>query len=599
MIHGVFRYFLGAFLLSFLAGCGSSASSVPFFSRIDTLNGSLPSLKALSPAARDGVLRPSRNEAVFGFGLPAGSESHSSVLAENVAIEVDVSLAGESTVLLSLLYQPAESSVPESSVPVSESSARNLGGAVIEYGRQSFREGGVSILRNATGSVRLRLQVETGAFPAGVRLVCHPSAENLDATAFATVHALSMEDSVTGWQKHTGFLWTGADFSGLDIDARDNFNTRPHILSADSVIELLFSAHEDIGTLSRQGQSLFSGPSRRFSVRHTPLPYRAYIPVFMIGAGQVIPVSPADGLASFRVHPTTAVLSAHTNMPLSPILSDPHLMLEWPLSRWRRADREVFSWDRFPSILIFDTADYRVQDRYFKRLAFFVEKTGFTGRLWHDADIAHLHAFNAHDYRSESLASFFETARVEHFPLNREERELEDILLAQGIIRKDGQRYVPGIGAVLSISRESTGYLRYLFMAHEGYHGLYFIDEDFRQAVKRVYNTMHPDAIAFLAGYFSIIESLAYDITDEYLMQNEFMAYILQQPSERVGEYFSKNLRERFVRYGGEARLSEYIAESGAAEFVRAARELNDYVFTRWGISGGRIGLVSIHSTTR
>jgi Iap family predicted aminopeptidase len=74
-------------------------------------------------------------------------------------------------------------------------------------------------------------------------------------------------------------------------------------------------------------------------------------------------------------------------------------------------------------------------------------------------------------------------------------------------------------------------------------------------------------------------------------MENEFMAYMMQQPEDRVEKYFTGNISERFLRYKGDPKLDEYIQSTKASEFVRAAQELNSYVFGRWGIAGGRIGL--------
>ena len=149
----------------------------------------------------------------------------------------------------------------------------------------------------------------------------------------------------------------------------------------------------------------------------------------------------------------------------------------------------------------------------------------------------------------------------------------------------------PGAGAIVSISRESVSYLRYLFMAHECYHGIYFVDPGFRAKVTEVYRSMDPRAIEFLKSYFTIIESLGYDTSDEYLMENEFMAYLMQQPLDRVGQYFAGNIAERFRKHGGDSELDRWVVSTEAAEFTRAASELNAYAFGRWGLAGGRVGL--------
>ena len=79
-------------------------------------------------------------------------------------------------------------------------------------------------------------------------------------------------------------------------------------------------------------------------------------------------------------------------------------------------------WKQFTEILIDDYKDYKVQDDMLKRLAFFVEKEGYRGRLAKDSEIKNLHGFNAHDYRGESLAAFFTLAAKENFPLNIKEK---------------------------------------------------------------------------------------------------------------------------------------------------------------------------------
>ncbi|MDR3020364.1 MAG: hypothetical protein LBU66_05620, partial [Treponema sp.] len=113
----------------------------------------------------------------------------------------------------------------------------------------------------------------------------------------------------------------------------------------------------------------------------------------------------------------------------NPIKADPVFIITWQRANWRNTEYELFRWDRFPSILFFDYADYAAQDRMLKRLAFYVEKAGFRGRLAADSEIAHLHGWNAHNYRAEDLARFFQAARDADFPLHSEEHELERILL--------------------------------------------------------------------------------------------------------------------------------------------------------------------------
>jgi hypothetical protein len=281
----------------------------------------------------------------------------------------------------------------------------------------------------------------------------------------------------------------------------------------------------------------------------------------------------------------------------SPIPLDPALILDYPPPSWRREDYEVFRWDVFPSLLIFDTADYAVQDRLFKRLAFFVEKAGYRGRLAEDGEIADQHGWNAHDYRARDLARFFEAARLADFPLLREERELEAILLDSGIILNEEGRFAPGEGGLISISRESPSYLRGLFMAHEGFHGIFFIDGDFREFSRRRWEGLSPVARRFILSYFDYQH---YDTGDEYLVINEFMAHVLQQPVSRAGRYFGETLASRIdASPWRRTVLPEKDEEEGvwpvlAEAFLAEAVAFDAYVAGRWNLGAGRVHRIAV-----
>jgi len=287
--------------------------------------------------------------------------------------------------------------------------------------------------------------------------------------------------------------------------------------------------------------------------------------------------------------------------PLDPISRDPGAILSYPIGSWRDKRYEVFRWDNFPEILIFDTADYAVQNRMLKRLAFFVEKAGFRGRLARDAEIADLHGWNAHDYRAEDLAAFFEAVRKSNFPILTEERELETILLGAGIIRKNSSgAIIPGRGAIISLSRESDKTdrgLRPRFMAHEGFHGLYFIDEDFRNFSRARWEAFPEDAKKFLLAFF---EFQAYDIKDYNLVVNEFMAHVLQLPVSQAAWYFGDYQPNRMIAASPRRESSlpenEEINADGrrfwpdlARAFTEEGEAFSRYVNQRWGLAAGRV----------
>jgi hypothetical protein len=283
--------------------------------------------------------------------------------------------------------------------------------------------------------------------------------------------------------------------------------------------------------------------------------------------------------------------------PAEPVPADPGLITGYSREAWRDPRYEVFQWEAFPSILIFDTADYAVQDRLFKRLAFFTEKAGFRGRLATDREIAELHGWNAHDYRAEDLARFFEAARLSDFPLLAEERELRSVLLEADIIRLSGAGYAAGAGAVISISRESADYLRSLFMVHEGFHGLFFIDEEFRDFSRGRWEQLSETARRFILSYFDYQH---YDVTDSYLMVNEFMAHCLQQPVSQAALYFGETLAGRIDDSPWRRTVLPPRDEASgswpelARAFTAEAAAFSAYVNRRWGLAAGRVRRISV-----
>jgi hypothetical protein len=316
-----------------------------------------------------------------------------------------------------------------------------------------------------------------------------------------------------------------------------------------------------------------------------------YIPAGALPS-DLFPVDVIGDITSMKIIPVR-----DRPFPGKPVPADPELILNYQQGFWRDPRFEVFQWDSFPSILIFDTADYEIQSRLFKRLAFFTEKRDFRGRLATDAEIAEIHGWNAHDYRAEDLARFFETARVTDFPLLNEERELEAILVNAGILRRSGGAVSEGEGAVISISRESPDYLRSLFMVHEGFHGLFFIDEDFRNFSRERWGRLPRTAKRFILSYF---DSQRYDLEDDYLMVNEFMAYCLQQSASAAGNYFGKTLAGRIDENSWRRVVLPPKDEAAgnwpelAAAFTAEAEAFSNYVNRRWGLAAGRVRQVTV-----
>jgi hypothetical protein len=339
-----------------------------------------------------------------------------------------------------------------------------------------------------------------------------------------------------------------------------------------------------------------SGGNRRFDYtsEHEGARGSLFIPS---GALPLVPY-PLRSNGNGQLQTFMLIPAQNPSFPQHPVIADPGIILNYPQQNWRNPRYEFFQWKDFPSILIFDTADYKIQDALFKRLAFFTEKAGFRGRLAADQEIAGLHGWNAHDYRAEDLAAFFEAARNTAFPLTQEERELESILQAAGIIsRTETGAWTGGAGAVISLSRESPEYLRSQFMVHEGFHGLFFIDEDFRNFSRRRFEALDPTAKKFILSFFDYQH---YDIQDSYLIINEFMAHVLQQPVSHAASYFGEHLAARIDASPWRRTVLPPMDEAShswpdiARAFHTEAGAFSAYVNRRWGFVAGRVHRITV-----
>lgn len=350
---------------------------------------------------------------------------------------------------------------------------------------------------------------------------------------------------------------------------------------------------ENKSTLENKVLINFTLGGEKFSLKNVKTDSQIIIPSSALKS----PFSRAE-ITQNSDHISSFILRATYNQPnsegqvLIPVRTDPGLILNYNKSAWRTLDYEIFEWDRFERILFFDTRNYNIQDNFFKRMAYFVEKEGYKGTLLTNEQLQGKHGYNAHDYNAASMANFFNKALQENFTLNKEEEILKKILLENDLIEFDGTVFIPNEGGIVSISQESAPYLRSTFLAHEGWHTLFFKDEEFRNFTSAVYYTMDQTSIQFLKDYFKSQPGLGYDQSDDYLMHNEFMAYIMQQNIEEVSKYFVHLAnRGSVIKYT--PKLAAYVRNTEGKTFEDAALALNDFVFDKYQIIGGNITLIS------
>ena len=275
-----------------------------------------------------------------------------------------------------------------------------------------------------------------------------------------------------------------------------------------------------------------------------------------------------------------------------PIKTDPGLIQHYRQSNWRIEDYELFQWDRYPEILIFDTKDYDVQSKFFTRLAYFVEKEGFKGRLATDEELEGKHGYNAHDYKVDDLARFFNKAVEENFQLNSYELMLKKILINNGLFEADGRLVKPIKGEIASISRQTPDWSRTNLLTHELYHMVFFMDEEFRNYTTAVYHTCDSETLNFLIDYFKSQPSLGYDTNDQYLMYTEFMAYVMEQRTNKVAKSFVDKASWGTVMKFTPDRAA-YIRQTQGRGFEDISNALTDFVFDKYGIVAGNLALIT------
>lgn len=362
-------------------------------------------------------------------------------------------------------------------------------------------------------------------------------------------------------------------------------------------IEIKLAPADNIGRIGNQVQVAFNYGSESFVIRRSPVQNKFTIQT----AGVKDPFSTmeftenAESVKSVMMsaNPAEKYTVNDAGVTLEPLTTDLGMIYLWPKSSWRRTDYELFRWEQFPDVLFFDFSRLSIQNEFFTRLAYFVEKTGYKGTLVSDYFVENKHGYNAHDYKADDMARFFTTAYNENFKLNNRELILRDILLHNGIILNNGDgTYSAGHGAVISFARESSEHLRHQFMAHESWHGIYFTVKEFRDFVDTVYESFDPKAMSFLKTYFSVYPSLQYDLKDEYLIRNEFMAYLMQQATKDAGAYFTTRAGWASVS-AADSSSCAYVVRTKGKDFTDAANQLADYAFKNWGFTAGRTSLIS------
>ena len=169
---------------------------------------------------------------------------------------------------------------------------------------------------------------------------------------------------------------------------------------------------------------------------------------------------------------------------------------------------------------------------------------------------------------------------------------LKKILINNGLFEADGRFVKPIKGEIASISRQTPDWSRTNLLTHELYHMVFFMDEEFRNYTTAVYHTCDSETLNFLIDYFKSQPSLGYDTNDQYLMYTEFMAYVMEQRTNKVAKSFVDKASWGTVMKFTPDRAA-YIRQTQGRGFEDISNALTDFVFDKYGIVAGNLALIT------
>ena len=272
---------------------------------------------------------------------------------------------------------------------------------------------------------------------------------------------------------------------------------------------------------------------------------------------------------------------------LEPLPIDLGNLMEYSSALWRHEQFEFFRWNLFPAVHIFDFADYEVQARFFKRLAYYVEKEGFRGSILSNASLEQRHGWNAHNYHPRDLSRFYNQVEADGLELNAEELLLRELLLENGILLRNGGSYGEGEGQILSVTSHplQNRASRLLFLNHESLHGVFYNFPELRELSTSLWTNMAPDSKEYLSQYLAYV---GYDRGDSYLMVNEFQAYLLQQELSDLKWIVQNRMSARIAARTPKLKgFLDRVKQQAASDALRSAETLQMLLYQEKGLIAG------------
>ena len=275
--------------------------------------------------------------------------------------------------------------------------------------------------------------------------------------------------------------------------------------------------------------------------------------------------------------------------PMTPLPADFKQILENDPAQWRYSDWEVYSWESFPEILIIDFQNFNIQSHMLKRLSFFVEKKGYTGKIHSFLRLSGKADWNAHNYKAKDLAAFFTEADHSGALLTAAETYLRELLLANNIMEKNEAGYTGGEDkGIVSVSQESLPHVRSMLLTHEGYHGLFYAAPGLKELVYDLWDKLAPEAQEMWVEYLRTADAWNYDYENGYLLRNELLGYMMQQKD--FGEYFDNMMFPRLLkRSPGNAEHFQETHDAARKAFMDTALKIAIFLQNNYNLSPGNL----------
>ena len=224
-----------------------------------------------------------------------------------------------------------------------------------------------------------------------------------------------------------------------------------------------------------------------------------------------------------------------------------------------------------------------------KRLSYFVEKRGYTGKIHSFLRLSGKSDWNAHNYKAKDLAAFFTEAQRSNALLTSSESYLMELLLANGIIERGEAGYTGGEDkGIVSVSQESAPHVRSLLLTHEGYHGLFYAAPGLKELVYDLWDKLAPEAQEMWVEYLRTADAWNYDYRNGYLLRNEMLGYMMQQKD--FAEYFDNMMFPRLLkRIPDKAEHFQGIRDAARQAFLDTALKVAVFLQNNYNLSPGNL----------